>query len=180
MLKRVDHLLNPTIDIAATISFYEGVLGLPLIAAERRPVRATDVMRPSGPPRNLELLANEERLTALFAMSGGGRLAFVELPELRELPVNPLPRWIKHLAMRVSDVATLREAERRLRAAGIEVLGPVDHKLLESIYFFDPVNGIRLEFTTPHGELDDEDARLAWEALERFERGERPRNRAFH
>lgn len=180
MLKRVDHILNPTTDIAATVAFYEGVLGLPLVAAERRPVRAADVMRPSGAPRNMELLANPERLTVLFAMSDGGRLGFVEMPEVREIPVNPLPRWIKHLAMRVASVDALREAERRLREAGIDVLGPVDHKLLESIYFFDPVNDIRLEFTTPHGVLDDEDARLAWEALDRFERGENPRNRAFH
>ena len=31
---------------------------------------------------------------------------------------------------------------------GVEVLGPVDHKIIYSIYFHDP-NGVRLEITTP-------------------------------
>jgi hypothetical protein len=36
----------------------------------------------------------------------------------------------------------------RLRAAGLDVIGPVDHDgFVVSIYFFDP-NGIRLELTT--------------------------------
>jgi hypothetical protein len=36
----------------------------------------------------------------------------------------------------------------RLRGAGLDVIGPVDHDgFVVSIYFFDP-NGIRLELTT--------------------------------
>jgi hypothetical protein len=35
----------------------------------------------------------------------------------------------------------------RLVAAGVEVIGPVDHHFVHSIYCFDP-NGLRVELTT--------------------------------
>ena len=42
--------------------------------------------------------------------------------------------------------------KKRIEAHGVEVLGPVDHTICKSIYFFDP-NGHRLELavdtTTP-------------------------------
>ncbi|MDE1978487.1 MAG: VOC family protein, partial [Betaproteobacteria bacterium] len=38
----------------------------------------------------------------------------------------------------------LLAAKKRLQGAGIDVLGPTDHALFQSIYFFDP-NGHRLE-----------------------------------
>jgi glyoxylase I family protein len=40
----------------------------------------------------------------------------------------------------------LHEGKRRLEEAGVDVLGPKDHRFCQSIYFFDP-NGIRLEMT---------------------------------
>jgi hypothetical protein len=40
----------------------------------------------------------------------------------------------------------LLEGKRRLEAAGVDVLGPKDHRFCQAIYFFDP-NGIRLEMT---------------------------------
>ena len=42
-----------------------------------------------------------------------------------------------------SQVAA-HEAKARLEAAGVEVLGPTDHTIFQSIYFFDP-NGHRIE-----------------------------------
>jgi catechol-2,3-dioxygenase len=36
-----------------------------------------------------------------------------------------------------------------ISAQGIEVVGPVNHGIIYSIYFYDPVNDIRLEITTP-------------------------------
>jgi len=38
----------------------------------------------------------------------------------------------------------LLDTKERLQAAGIEVVGPTDHTIFKSIYFFDP-NGHRLE-----------------------------------
>ena len=43
--------------------------------------------------------------------------------------------------------AAVTEWKARLQAAGLEVIGPIDHKFIHSIYFFDP-NGVRLELTT--------------------------------
>jgi lactoylglutathione lyase len=54
------------------------------------------------------------------------------------------PVWVQHLALEVDSLATLIKTKERLQAAGVEVIGPVDHTLFKSIYFFDP-NGHRLE-----------------------------------
>jgi catechol-2,3-dioxygenase len=45
---------------------------------------------------------------------------------------------------------SLLTAKARLEANGIDVLGPIDHTLFKSIYFFDP-NGHRLELATKTG-----------------------------
>ena len=56
------------------------------------------------------------------------------------------PNWVNHIAFEVPDMNALHEGKRRLEEAGVEVLGPKDHRFCQSIYFFDP-NGIRLEMT---------------------------------
>ena len=44
----------------------------------------------------------------------------------------------------------LQEAKERLQANGVEVLGPTNHTIFKSIYFFDP-NGHRLELAADVG-----------------------------
>jgi len=56
------------------------------------------------------------------------------------------PEWVQHLALEVTDMDTLHSYQQRLQESGIEVIGPTDHKICQSIYFFDP-NGHRLELT---------------------------------
>ena len=52
------------------------------------------------------------------------------------------------MALKVGSAAELEAAQRRLAAAGVEVVGPIDHDgYVRSIYFFDP-NGARLALTT--------------------------------
>jgi len=82
----------------------------------------------------------------VFLDAGGGNvLAFFELPTQAPMGRDPnTPEWVQHLALEVDSVETLLAAKARLEAAGIEVLGPTDHPLFQSIYFFDP-NGHRLE-----------------------------------
>jgi catechol-2,3-dioxygenase len=48
----------------------------------------------------------------------------------------------------VDSPATVDAWHRWLISNGVDVVGPVDHKIIYSIYFYDP-NGIRLELTTP-------------------------------
>ena len=52
---------------------------------------------------------------------------------------------------------------------GVEVLGPVDHKIIYSIYFHDP-NGIRLEITSPLSPLWNDNADAAESSLADWDR----------
>jgi catechol-2,3-dioxygenase len=56
------------------------------------------------------------------------------------------PKWVQHLALRVPDEQTLMAYKAKLESHGLEVIGPTDHMICKSIYFFDP-NGHRLELT---------------------------------
>ena len=74
-------------------------------------------------------------------------MAFFELPEAEGGVLDDgTPAWVQHLALKVADVETLERKRRELNEAGIEVIGPTDHKICRSIYFFDP-DGHRLELT---------------------------------
>ena len=84
----------------------------------------------------------------LFLDAGGGNvLAFFELPNSPAMGRDTnTPEWVQHIAFEVVDLATLSLARARLLERDIEVVGPTDHGLFCSIYFFDP-NGHRLELT---------------------------------
>jgi catechol-2,3-dioxygenase len=72
-------------------------------------------------------------------------LAFFELPNAPEMGRDPnTPAWVQHIALKVGSMDELLAAKARLQEAGIDVLGPTNHTLFQSIYFFDP-NGHRLE-----------------------------------
>jgi len=64
------------------------------------------------------------------------------------------PDWVQHIAFEVGGLDELLATKARLEAAGIEVLGPVNHGIFDSIYFFDP-NGHRLELAC--NKASDED-----------------------
>jgi lactoylglutathione lyase len=69
---------------------------------------------------------------------------------------------------------TLLATKARLEAAGIEVLGPTDHTIFKSIYFFDP-NGHRLELAADVGtpeQYQKLDA-VKWDMLEEWSRTKR-------
>jgi catechol-2,3-dioxygenase len=77
-------------------------------------------------------------------------VAFFEAPELPPLSRPPHDAYdtFQHLAMEVATVQEVDHWALWLRANDIDVLGPVNHKIIYSIYFHDP-NGLRLELTTP-------------------------------
>lgn len=78
-------------------------------------------------------------------MADGGFVAFFELPEDKgNILDEETPKWVQHLALKVPDEATQNAYKDRLVAGGIDVLGPTDHGICKSIYFFDP-SGHRLE-----------------------------------
>ena len=64
---------------------------------------------------------------------------------------------------------TLLATKARLESEGIQVVGPTDHALFQSIYFFDP-NGHRLELacnTNLPGMLEALDT-VKWDMLEEW------------
>jgi len=82
----------------------------------------------------------------VFMDAGNGNvLAFFEVPNSPTMQKDPnTPEWLQHIAFEVEDMASLLSAKARLEAEGLGVLGPVDHTIFKSIYFFDP-SGHRLE-----------------------------------
>ena len=81
----------------------------------------------------------------VFLDAGNGNvLAFFELPQSPEMGRDEnTPAWVQHIALKVDDRQALEASKAALEAAGIEVLGPINHGIFDSIYFFDP-NGHRL------------------------------------
>jgi len=115
-----------------TRHFYEDILGMPLVhTVYHDHVPSTGEYHPY--------------FHIFFQMQDGGCLAFFDLLDDTGCAPDPnTPPWVNHLAMNVSSREELVATKARLEAHGIEVLGIVDHKIFDSIYFFDP-NGIRLE-----------------------------------
>ena len=57
---------------------------------------------------------------------------------------------MQHIAFEVGDLEELMAYKERLEEKGVDVLGPVNHGIFDSIYFFDP-NGHRLELAANKG-----------------------------
>ena len=123
-------------DAEETRQFYEDLLGLPLVHV----IRADRVPSTGEECPFVHLF---------FQMRDGSYIAFFDLgDDVAALPSPNTPAWVNHIAFEVGSMQELLEAKARLMAAGVEVLGPTDHHIIESIYFLDP-NGIRLELTVP-------------------------------
>jgi catechol 2,3-dioxygenase-like lactoylglutathione lyase family enzyme len=88
----------------------------------------------------------------VFLDAGEGNvLAFFELPNSPAMGRDTnTPDWVQHIAFKVDDMVALEAAKDQLQAAGIEVIGPTNHTIFKSIYFFDP-NGHRLELACDVG-----------------------------
>lgn len=104
----------------------------------------------------------------IFINVGGGNiLAFFELPTKPEMGRDEnTPVWTQHLALKVDSLETLLATKEKLIAGGVDVLGPVNHTLFQSIYFFDP-SGHRLELAcdTSTPKMDKAIDRVKWDML---------------
>ncbi|MCC6007437.1 MAG: VOC family protein [Rhodobacteraceae bacterium] len=121
-------------DAKTTTDFYTKYLGLEFtIAVAENRVPSTGEWSP--------------HIHIFFEMGDGSFVAFFELPESPDMGLDPAtPSWVQHLALKVPDMAALGAIRDRLEADGIEVVGPTDHTICQSIYFFDP-DGHRMEVT---------------------------------
>ena len=109
----------------------------------------------------------------VFLDAGNGNvLAFFELPTKPPMGRDTnTPVWTQHLAFEVDSMASMLQTKARLEADGIDVIGPVNHTIFKSIYFFDP-SGHRMELVvntaTPlmRQRLDD----VKWDMLNEWDR----------
>jgi len=148
-VQRLNHVAYRCRDAQETTEFYADVLGLQLahvIVQDRVP--STQEYAPHA--------------HVFFEMGDGSWVAFFDVADEEHVAQEGNPDWAQHLALEVSSLEELDEARRRLVDHGVDVLGPVDHGFISSIYFFDP-SGHRLELAArTHG--PDELRRYAAEA----------------
>ena len=136
----VHHLALCTDDMKKTIDFYVDVLGMPLVHAMKVPPGlGTGPGNRGNPP--YEALRHY-----FFDMGNDSLLAFFEIPKGKEpLGNRNAIGAMQHCAFTLT-AARFREIEARLKARGIDYIGPIPQLPgLIGIYFYDP-NGIRLEF----------------------------------
>jgi glyoxylase I family protein len=134
---RLNHLAYVTHDTAATVKFWTEVMQMPLVEA----VMSERVPSTGDPFPYVHFF---------FRMQDGSTIAFFEavgLPERPE-PTHPAYLVFDHLALEVGTPAEVDEWRDRLVAHQVDIIGPVNHGIIYSVYFHDP-NGIRLEITTP-------------------------------
>src|SRR4051812_14511997 len=123
----VSHLALVTPDMDATVRFYAGTLGMPLVMTLM-----------AGPMRHY-----------FFQIAAHNTIAFFEVPGAETFQKGagsgaPFPVQLDHIAFNVADEDALNLLRARLVAAGSEVTDVVEHGVMRSVYFTDP-NGIALE-----------------------------------
>ena len=128
-------------DSEETRKFYQDFLGLPLVNAfeikETKTGRETRVLH------------------SFYAMPDGSCLAFFEAPA-QPFEFKVQHDFDLHIALEIPH-ADLAPWVAKGRAAGLDVRGPADHGMIDSIYFRDP-NGYVIELTGKrpnHDELMD-------------------------
>ena len=119
----------------------------------------------------------------VFLDAGGGNvLAFFELPTKPQMDRDQnTPEWVQHIAFELEDYDALLAAKEHIEAEGIDVIGPTNHGIFQSIYFFD-LNGHRLELVanTQTQEQIDELKRVAPDMLEEWSQTKKaPRHAAW-
>ena len=168
-IDRIHHVAYRCRDAKETVEWYRRHLGMDFVLAI-----AEDRVPSTGAP---------DPYMHVFLDAGHGNvLAFFELPNSPAQGKDPnTPEWVQHIAFKVGSVGELEETKARLEAAGVSVVGPTNHTIFRSIYFFDP-NGHRLELAADVGtpeqyrRLDE----VKWEMLEEWSRTRRaPKHAAW-
>jgi catechol 2,3-dioxygenase-like lactoylglutathione lyase family enzyme len=154
MIRKLHHNAYRCSDSEQTRRFYEDVLGLPLVKTleinESKTGRAT------------------QTLHTFYRLADGSHLAFFES---RELPFEFKKQhdFDLHIALEV-DAEDLQPMLAKGRELNIEVRGPSDHGMIDSIYFRDP-DGYVIELCAKranHDTLMDPDRNGARDTLQRW------------
>jgi glyoxylase I family protein len=131
-IEQIHHVAYRCKNAKETVEFYRKVLGMDFLMA-----MAEDKAPSTKAP---------DPYMHVFLDAGNGNiLAFFELPKSPPMGRDPnTPDWVQHIAFQVKDEAALEEAKARAQSYGLDVVGPTDHGIFRSIYFFDP-SGNRVE-----------------------------------
>jgi glyoxylase I family protein len=131
-IKRIHHVAYRCNDAKETVEFYQNVLGMDFVLA----IAEDRVPSTKAPDPYMHV----------FLDAGMGNvLAFFELPNSPKMGKDGnTPDWVQHFAMEVETFDELLAAKTRLVSEGLDVLGPTNHGIFQSIYFRDP-NGHRIE-----------------------------------
>lgn len=156
-LSRIHHVAYRCNDAKETVEFYQKNLNMDFQLA----IAEDQVPSTKAPDPYMHV----------FLDAGNGNvLAFFELPNSPRMgrDINT-PEWVQHIAFEVTSMDELLAAKAKLQSNGIDVLGPTDHGIFQSIYFFDP-NGHRIELAanTHTPEMMTELKRVAPEMLEEW------------
>jgi glyoxylase I family protein len=158
-IKRIHHVAYRCNDARETVDFYQRVLSM-----EFQIAFAEDRVPSTKEP---------DPYMHVFLDAGMGNvLAFFELPTRQPMDRDRnTPEWVQHLAFEVENYDALLAAKKQVEAEGIDVVGPTDHGIFQSLYFFDP-NGHRLELVanTCTDEQIEELRRVAPAMLEEWSR----------
>ena len=138
LIQKIHHVAYRCKDAKETVDWYTKHLGMKFVLA----IAENQVPSTKAPDPYMHV----------FLDAGDGNvLAFFELPTQPAMDRDRnTPTWVQHLAMKVDSIETLVATKQRLEAEGIDVIGPTDHTIFKSIYFFDP-NGHRLELAADCG-----------------------------
>ena len=159
LLQRIHHVAYRCKDAKQTVEWYRKHLGMEFVLA----IAENNVPSTGAPDPYMHV----------FLDAGQGNvLAFFELPNSPPMGRDGnTPEWVQHIAFKVGSVDELMTTKERLQAAGIEVVGPTEHTIFKSIYFFDP-NGHRLELAvdTATPEMNRKLDEVKWAMLEEWSR----------
>lgn len=155
----VHHVAYRCKDAKETVEFYQNMLDMDFMLA----IAENEVPSTKAPDPYMHV----------FMDAGNGNvLAFFELPNSPDMGRDGnTPEWVQHIAFKVDSMDALLNAKARLEDNGISVLGPTDHTIFKSIYFFDP-NGHRIELAanTDKPGMLEELKRVSVDMLEEWSR----------
>lgn len=142
MIERIHHVAYRCMDANKTVDFYKKYMEMDLILAI-----SEDKVPSTGEP---------DPYIHIFLDAGSENvLAFFEIPNSPKMGKDEnTPDWVQHIAFKVADEKVLLRAKEKLELDNIEVVGPTDHHIFQSIYFRDP-DGHRLELAYDTASADD-------------------------
>jgi catechol 2,3-dioxygenase-like lactoylglutathione lyase family enzyme len=144
----IHHIAFMSGDIRSHIEFFSQVVGFPLVA----------MFDMHGVPGGLH---------AFLRMNDYSYFSIVQLPDVDRIPIEigrthagsgALPSaagTMQHLAFRADSLEDLLRMRDRIRSHGVNVIGPIDHGMCQSIYFAGP-DQMTLEIATSNAAIDAE------------------------